>query len=268
MLLTNILITLLLAFSAYANVEKTIFLAPPASSLPGTDIVPDDLLVGLQRLTHSDGFLRTKLNASFPNPEDAEDRGTDSWFFLEGLNPGQRYEVRVCWLATVYSSSKSFRTLWYSSLICTFRVQQPTSFDLETYTLSSILEDPALLSAISLYSSRLAIPPEGTTDPTSDPQKIPAPTSDSVLLLRISAAADYFSLDKELMQNVPPVLTDVILDPFLMNVFPRSLVPTAGWILVVAGFAVVIARWVAREFAGVVASAEGVADDKEGKKTR
>ncbi|KAL4797438.1 hypothetical protein BDV19DRAFT_358785 [Aspergillus venezuelensis] len=241
MLLTNILITLFLAFSAYANVEKTIFLAPPASSLPGTDIVPDDLLVGLQRLAHSNGFLRTKLNASFPNPKDAEDRGTDSWFFLEGLNPGQRYEVRVCWLAT-----------------------QPTSFDLKTYTLPSILEDPALLLAISLYSSRLAVPSEGTTDPTSDPQETPAPTADSVVLLRISAAADYFSLDKELMQNVPPVLADIILDPFLMNVFPRSLVPTAEWILVVAGFAVVIARWIAREFAGVVASA----DDKEGKKTR
>ncbi|KAL4952220.1 hypothetical protein BDW69DRAFT_24697 [Aspergillus filifer] len=245
MLLTNILITFLLAFAAYANVEKTIFLAPPASSLPGTDIVPDDLLVGLPRLTHSNGFLRTKLNASFPNPEDAEDRGTDSWFFLEGLNPGQRYEVRVCWLAT-----------------------QPTSFELKTYTLPCILEDPSLLSAISLYSSRLAVPPEGTTDPTSDPKETPAPTSDSVLLLRISAAADYFSLDKELMQNVPPVLADVILDPFLMNVFPRSLVPTAGWTVVVAGFAIVVARWIAREFAGVVASVDGVVNDKEGKKAR
>ncbi|KAL4944037.1 hypothetical protein BDV06DRAFT_188399 [Aspergillus oleicola] len=251
MLLTIILINLLLTLTAYANVEKTIFLAPPASSLPGTDIVPDDLLVGLQRLTPSNGMLRTKLNASFPNSEDAEDRGTDSWFFLEGLNPGQRYEVRVCWLAT-----------------------QPTVFDLQTYTLPIILEDPALLSTISLYSSRLAIPPEGSAagaSTKSNPKDIdhPGPTFDSVLFLRISAAADYFSLDQNLMENVPPVLADVILDPFLMNVFPRSLVPTAGWIVVVAVSAVLIARWIAREFAGVVSSVgKDVGDSKEGKKTR
>ena len=36
------------------------------------------------------------------------------------------------------------------------------------------------------------------------------------------------------MTDVPPVLVDVILDPYLLNVFPRSLVPTAGYLVVLA----------------------------------
>ena len=60
----------------------------------------------------------------------------------------------------------------------------------------------------------------------------------SILFLRIYAAADYFTHDKELMKNVPPVSVEIILDPFLWNVFPVSLLPTAGYIVVVA-----IAGW-------------------------
>jgi hypothetical protein len=75
----------------------------------------------------------------------------------------------------------------------------------------------------------------------------PAPTSDSVLFLRVHAAADYFSTEQSLMQNVPPVAVDLILDPFLFNVFPRSLIPTAGWIMVVAVLAVVLGRWIVTE---------------------
>lgn len=40
------------------------------------------------------------------------------------------------------------------------------------------------------------------------------------------------------MQTVPPVLVDIILDPYVLNVLPRSLVPTAAYILVVA-----VASW-------------------------
>lgn len=70
------------------------------------------------------------------------------------------------------------------------------------------------------------------------------------------------------MENVPPVLVDVILDPFLLNVFPKSLVSTACWITVVAGLAIVAARLVAAEFQRVVVQAEagmagGHAEDKK-----
>lgn len=69
------------------------------------------------------------------------------------------------------------------------------------------------------------------------------------------AAADYYSADKALMRDVPPVAVDVILDPFLWNVFPRSLVPTAGWIAIVAVVALVVARWVAGELGRVIVDA-------------
>ena len=71
------------------------------------------------------------------------------------------------------------------------------------------------------------------------------------------------------MENVPPVLADIILDPFLLNVFPKSLVPTAGWILVVAPVAFVISRWVVGEFRRL--AQESKTDStvgKEGKKKK
>lgn len=54
------------------------------------------------------------------------------------------------------------------------------------------------------------------------------------------------------MESVPPVVADIILDPFLGNVFPKSLVPTACWGLIVGVAAVGIARWVVKEFGRVI----------------
>ncbi|KAL6231837.1 hypothetical protein BDW75DRAFT_31742 [Aspergillus navahoensis] len=234
MLLIHICVISLLSLLASANVEKTIFIAP--SALP-TDSNLDEL--GLERLTPASGMLRTRLNASFPTY--AEAYGTDSWYFLENLNPGQRYEVRICWLAT-----------------------QPTAFTLSTYTIPEALEDRALLDSINSYSSATAMPDRRDETPAvADSASEPG----SVLLLRISAAADYFSLDQELMENVPPVLADIILDPFLGNVFPKSLVPTAAWIVVVSCVAVVLARWVAREIAILVNSAS-LHEQADGKKVQ
>ncbi|KAJ5143741.1 uncharacterized protein N7515_002528 [Penicillium bovifimosum] len=215
---------------AQANVEKTIFLAPEPATIPAGGPDLDDL--GLERLSPERPVVRTRLNASFPTSD--APRGTESWFFLENLNPGQRYEVRVCWLAT-----------------------QPTSFTLTTYPLSTAIEDTALLSSLSMYTaSRLAALdpqlqansiPRGASLRGSEDPRDPAPTSDSVLFLRVHAAADYFSAEQSLMHNVPPVAVDLILDPFLFNVFPRSLVPTAGWTVVVAVLAVVLGRWIVKE---------------------
>jgi len=56
----------------------------------------------------------------------------------------------------------------------------------------------------------------------------------SVLFLRIFAAADYFTPNKTLMENVPLVHVDIILDPFVLNVLPRSLLPTAAFMVLVA----------------------------------
>ncbi|KAJ5214047.1 hypothetical protein N7449_001216 [Penicillium cf. viridicatum] len=214
-----------------ANVEKTIFLAPAPATVPSDEPDLDDL--GLERLSPQRPVVRTHLNASFPTT--AAPDGTDSWFFLENLNPGQRYEVR-----------------------------QPTTFTLITYPLSKTIEDTNLLSSLSMYTStRLAtldpklqgnVIPRANSRSSKDPLD-PAPTSDSVLFLHVHAAADYFSTNQALMQNVPPVAVDLILDPFLFNVFPRSLVPTAGWIVLVAILAVVSGRWVVSEVGRVVGDA-------------
>lgn len=97
---------------AHANVEKTIFLAPAPATVPSDEPDLDDL--GLERLSPQRPVVRTHLNASFPTT--AAPDGTDSWFFLENLNPGQRYEVRVCWLATVRPSINSSSSILYLPL--------------------------------------------------------------------------------------------------------------------------------------------------------
>lgn len=63
-------------------------------------------------------------------------------------------------------------------------------------------------------------------------------------LLRIVAAADFVAADRAAMHpdRVPPVLTDIILDPYLLNAVPRSLLPIVAAILAVAG----VSAWLAR----------------------
>ncbi|PLB45211.1 hypothetical protein P170DRAFT_440357 [Aspergillus steynii IBT 23096] len=219
-----------------ANVEKTIFRAPSVATIPAVDPSLDDL--GLQRLSPAKPALRTQLNASFPTEASP---GTDSWYFLEHLTPGQRYEVRICWLAT-----------------------QPTDFTLDTYTVPDAIEDPILFSSIGVYSSaRMAEYPPQDMVPRSGSV---SPTSDSVLFLRIRAAADYYSLDSSLMESVPPVRADIILDPFLLNVFPQSLVPTACYMAVVGGIAAVLGWWILGQFTRVAEAASTAPVDKRKKK--
>jgi hypothetical protein len=83
--------------SVLANTEKTIFLGPDPISVTGAHSTLSNL--PLDTLTPSNGALRTKLSAQFPTAEDPE--GSATWLVLDKLNPNQRYEVRVCWPATV-----------------------------------------------------------------------------------------------------------------------------------------------------------------------
>ena len=80
-----------------ANVEKTIFCAPEA-----VDVSVDHSSLhqlALDVLTPFDTTLQTDLDASFPTL--AEPFGNDTWLLLEDLSQDQRYEVRICWAATV-----------------------------------------------------------------------------------------------------------------------------------------------------------------------
>ena len=90
---------------ALANVEKVIFSAPP--SISHTKIHVSELA---GTLSPANLRIRTKLPIAFPTEESP--RGIESWVKLEDLNPGARYEVRICWLATV---SNILLSLFYFS---------------------------------------------------------------------------------------------------------------------------------------------------------
>lgn len=80
----------------HANVEKIVFVAPQGQTLP-KDASIDNLL--LNSLSPANSTVRTYLNATFPTKP--KPHGTTTWMLLEDLEPGMRYEVRICWIATV-----------------------------------------------------------------------------------------------------------------------------------------------------------------------
>lgn len=82
---------------AVANVEKVIFLGPSSVQIPTRHPTLEDLQ--LHTLSPQNKTVRTKLRAEFPTNTSVW--GEASWVLLEQLAEGQRYEVRVCWAATV-----------------------------------------------------------------------------------------------------------------------------------------------------------------------
>jgi hypothetical protein len=114
-----------------ANVEKVIFVAPGAQPKP-EDASIDNLL--LIPLSESHPSVRTYINASFPTTTSS--KGTESWFLLDGLIPHRRYEVRICWLATVSSAPTSFTR---HSLIVPPSNQGPSGSTHIRSTLSSLI---------------------------------------------------------------------------------------------------------------------------------
>lgn len=219
-----LLISLLLGVQA--NVEKIIFVAPKPLTLP-QDASIDNLL--LTPLTPDHLVYRTHINASFPTDE--KPHGEDTWVLLEGLTPGQRYEFRVCWLAT-----------------------QPTAFWMHTYSLSSVFETPQLITSLSSYSytRHAQLDPEAIEGLQRRRYAHMEHKETSLLILQIQAAADYFSLNTTLMEHVPPVHVDLILDPYVFNVLPQSLGPTAIYIAIVATLAWFLSSWAYRRLTGYV----------------
>lgn len=99
---------LLFAPAALANTEKTIFIAPSAIALP--DAGPQLHALNLETITYTHSKVRTSLAIAFPTEE--APRGLDSWYLLQGLNQGQRYEVRICWAAIVRLYSRPGNNAW------------------------------------------------------------------------------------------------------------------------------------------------------------
>ncbi|KAK4140683.1 uncharacterized protein C8A04DRAFT_14694 [Dichotomopilus funicola] len=223
---------------ALANTEKTIFLGPERVRVPLTRPTLTDLR--LHTLTPANSTLRTQLPAQFPSDE--KPRGTETWLILDDLTPGQRYEVRVCWAAT-----------------------QPTEFTLTTYPLPTVLDTPSLITSLHNYSLSLQ-PPNTPPSPSPLPQTESTESTPSLLLLHILTTADFFTTDRHLMSKPPPVSVDIILDPFVFNLLPRSLVGTVGYVVMTAVVAVLVAGKVVVPFLRGVVHAGVVEQEGVGKK--
>lgn len=87
----------------------------------------------------------------------------------------------------------------------------------------------------------------------------------AISLVRIIAAADFVAADRSAMKpdSVPPVIVDVILDPYLLNVLPRSLVPVVVAILAVAAASAWLARRVILPGLQAVALSGQVSEDSQ-----
>lgn len=96
------------AWTVFANVEKTIFLGPSAVTLLDVHPSLDDL--HLHSLSNLKPILPTQLSVQFPS--DSKRHGLESWYLLSSLEEGRRYEVRICWPATVSSLPCSTKQIW------------------------------------------------------------------------------------------------------------------------------------------------------------
>ncbi|WPH01181.1 Hypothetical protein R9X50_00401700 [Acrodontium crateriforme] len=197
------LLALLLA-SVRANTEKVIFLAPAHTTFP--DAAPSLDSLFLDTLTPEVSTLRLAVPVAFP--AEHQPRGLVSWYLLRGLNKGQRYEVRICWAAI-----------------------QPTELWLDVFNITHVFDTPDLIQSLAAFSEQKV--PKNPVHIDTDLQR-PLVTDESVLFLRLNAAADFFTTNETLMRDPPSVDSELILDPFLANIFPQSLVPTAFYITILA----------------------------------
>jgi hypothetical protein len=191
------------AWTVNANVEKTIFLGPSAVTFPDARPSLDDL--HLRSISSREPVLATRLSVQFPSGP--KPHGLDSWYILSDLEADRRYEVRVCWPAT-----------------------SPTDFWLDTYAVTQVFDTPGLISSLANFSENLSA--NGRQDVLKKQTTLGG--AQSILFLRVQAAASYYSTNRSLMEHPPPVDVDIILDPFLLNVLPHSLVPVAIYITAVA----------------------------------
>ncbi|KXT14224.1 hypothetical protein AC579_7532 [Pseudocercospora musae] len=202
----------LLVTTARANTEKVIFTAPKAITLP--DAGARLQVLGLSVISQANSTLATSLSVAFPSKD--WPRGRDSWFLLSNLEEDCRYEVRVCWAA----------------------VQQPTEFWLNVYDIAHVFDTPLLIQSLSDFAE------DGVEQVARKSNHQRQNIDGSLLLLHVQAAADYFTTDKKLMQEPPLVDVEIILDRYLLNAFPESLLATAGYLTVVAVLAFFVSGWV------------------------
>lgn len=213
---------------AAANTEKAIFIAPDTVNIPLRQPSLDNL--NLHVLTPSTWSIRANLTRVFPTESGDDSSGAVTWLLLDELTPGQRYEFRVCWAAI-----------------------QPTDFLMDVYELDTVWDTPELIQSLAEYASSRQPNSEDGQEPFPEGQE---ERKSSVLLLQVRAFADYFTDNAALMKDPPPVLVDLILDPYLYNAVPRSLLPTIGYLVLVGLVAWFVARSVASKLQSIAVTAE------------
>lgn len=112
-------------------------------------------------------------------------------------------------------------------------VQQPTEFWLNVYNISEVFDTPHLVQSLANYSERLEQDSKGIF--TAERNSLVE--SESILFLHVQAAADYFTTNQTLMLQPSPVDIDLILDPYIGGIFPRSLGPISIYIATIASVA-------------------------------
>ncbi|KAK2041625.1 hypothetical protein LZ31DRAFT_556715 [Colletotrichum somersetense] len=200
---------------AQANTEKVIFLGPDTVNVPTMPPTIEDLR--LDFLTPDDWTKRLDLKAAFPSEDTPS--GATTWLLLNDLTQGQRYELRVCWAAT-----------------------QPTAFTLDVFELSTVWDTPELISSLATYAFSRQLEQDNSGAEDEPTQRKKHGHEASLLFLRVLAAADYFTDNATLIAQAEPVSVDLILDPFLLNALPRSLLPTVVYIVAVAILAWFLSR--------------------------
>ncbi len=93
--------------------------------------------------------------------------------------------------------------------------QSPTDFWLDTYTVAQVLDTPELISSLASYSDQLQ---EATVSSVINSLK-PTGEAQSILFLRIQAAASYYSTNRTLMDHPPPVDVDISKSSAVVRLF-------------------------------------------------
>lgn len=211
-----IITLLLLSGLTTADVEKTIFAAPappPPSSRTTPPFTLSPYLPILSASTATTTNLRTHLPAMFRSP--SHPQGHESWYVLRSLTPNARYEARLCWAAS-----------------------QPAGFRLEAWTLEAVGRSVELRTSLEGYSTKRVAGDAGGQLWGSE---------DSVILLRVSAWADYFSSNGTWMRDGAGegVDVEIILDEFVwLGLVPRSLRRTVFYIVGLIPIAYFVSQWV------------------------
>ncbi|KAF8455387.1 hypothetical protein BGX38DRAFT_1267308 [Terfezia claveryi] len=231
--LTTIFLSLTFLPSALANVEKVIFI-PNSPTDPPLQLtrIPSNLI----RLSPNSPRLSTALNLTTNitgrerdeggNGRGGEGEGEEraTWAVLEKLNLGKRYEVRIIWAAT-----------------------EPAKFELGVFTAVEVGE---------MGVEGLVIQGEEKGGKEEERKEANDGSQGIVMYLRVLAKKDPYNPD--------PVKIELILDPFLWNILPESLLCIGVVVVLVAGAAWWVSgrveRWlsmVARQQQRAVGGGEG-----------